>query len=282
MFHIEPLEHRRLLSVAAGETGADVPAPIAPAGALTHHPPQELLNVRLTGSPKAATGVVLTFAGPLDPALAADVRMYRVVGKGKVHEYLSPTGLAERVRGHRFVRLVSATYDEAARTVTLLPARPFNVERYLRGVAVDPRLCSGVAGQEYLWLDDVPNVVLQLRELQTGRSVRYVDGDKSVVRLRLQGPGKLMLLPRRDGSFDRNWQDDPWEVRRVRFGDGMQLWVEGATPDSVLTGTVSAGTRGGDGTTGLAFVINPGGAWIELLDDPAFQVGSVINGPNAA
>ncbi|HZN69844.1 MAG TPA: hypothetical protein VFB66_31510 [Tepidisphaeraceae bacterium] len=253
-----------------------------PAGALTHHPPQQLLNVRLTGAPKAATGMVLTFAGPLDPTLAADVNLFRVVGKGKVHEYLSQYGLAERVRGHRFVRLVSAAYDEATRTVTLLPARPFNVERYLRGVAVDPRLCSGVSGQEFLWLHDVPNVVLQLRELQAGRSTRYVDGDRSVVRLRLSGPGKLVLLPRRDGSFDRNWQDDPWEVRTVRFGDGMQLWVEGATPDSVLTGTVSPGTRGGDGSTSLAFIVNPGGARIELLNDPAFQVGSVLTGTGAA
>ena len=207
--------------------------------------------VRLLGTPGQATGLALTFSEPLDAARAADVSAYQVSGVWRVTPDV----------GIRNLALASAAYDDATRTVTLTPQRvPFDAGRYLRQLRADGATITDASGTpldgngDGVGGDDAFRDFMPVR---TGRVIKYRDADGSRVTLRLAGAGRLRLLRR---------------VDRFPWGDGVQLWVEGATPDSVVSGTVRPRRGGAAATTQLVEIINPGGARLDLLSNPSFQV----------
>jgi hypothetical protein len=64
------------------------------------------------------------------------------------------------------------------------------------------------------------------------------------------------------------------DFKLVHWGEGMQLFVEGATPDSILTGSVRPRRGNGTASTTLVEIVNPGGARLDLLTNPSFHVGA--------
>ena len=261
---IEPLEYRRFHDGAAAE-------PLAEAAAAPDLERPTLDTVRVLGPWQAATGLALTFSEPMDPAAATDVTSYRVWGTVRRRAF---------DRDQRKLPLARADYDDASRTVTLVPAQPtFNVRRFLRNVFVHPSVTDAAGNR--LTGDREPlstdlglldgYVPFVFRAPRVKRSFSYQDANRSQVRLRLRGPGRAMLLLRAQGArLDDEWPQTPVET----WGEGMQLFIDGATPRTVLTGSVVA-PPGGDGTTTLAEIVNPGGAQLPLLSDPAFGIGSV-------
>ena len=182
-------------------------------------------------------------------------------------------------RERRRTALGGAAYDDAAWTVTLLPHEvPFVASRRLRSLTVDATKVRDASGLELdgdgdgVGGDDAYRLFRHIRR----RVVRYADATRSRVTLNLTGPGRLYLTQTMESTRVRIGDDVNASQYRLRFfgqGEGQQLWVEGATAESVLTGTVTAGGRGaGDATTSLIEIINPGGARLDLLADPAFQV----------
>jgi hypothetical protein len=110
------------------------------------------------------------------------------------------------------------------------------------------------------------------------RSISYSDNTRSRVRLRMTGPGSLRMVQAVYTHVPENWgsgwghSDITSGARKFsNFGDAQQLWVEGATLETVVTGTIKPRRRD-DGATTFADVLNPGGARVDLLNDPAFRV----------
>ena len=209
--------------------------------------------VRLVGvTPGQATGIALTFSEPLDPVRAADADAYEVRGTWRLT--LSDFGL-------RRLDIASAAYDDATRTVTLTPERsPFDANRYLRLLVVDADTITDASGTKLDGDGDGrggDDAFRGFARVGKGRTIRYRDDNGSRVTLRLTGLGRLRLLRR---------------LERFPWGEGVQLWLEGATPDSVLTGTVRTRRGGGTATTTLVEILNPGGARLDLLNDPSFHV----------
>ena len=231
--------------------------------------PPTLQMVRVVGPPSQATAVALTFSEPLDPVRAANPEAYRVFGA-----MLGDAGIKERSRK----ALASAKYDDATRTVTLVPEHtPFNSARGLRLLRVDAGSVAsasgepldgdgdGVGGDSAEWL---------FRNEGRRRTIIYSDANRSRVKLRLSGPGRLRLTQHVQGTRLRVTGNTTFTLgfHAFRWGEGLQLWVEGATLQSVLTGTVTTGRHGLDAITSIFEIVNPGGARLDLLADPAFVV----------
>lgn len=214
--------------------------------------PPTLETVRLLGSPGQATAIALTFSEPLDPVRAADVDSYDVRGTWR---------LTLSNFGWRTLDLASAAYDDATRTVTLTPKNvPFDPNRYLRLLVVDADTITDAAGTRLDGDGDGrggDDAFRSFAPIRKGRTIKYRDANGSRVKVRLTGAGRLRLLQR---------------VERYPWGDGVQLWVEGATADSVVTGTVRSRHGGGVATTSLVEIVNPGGARLDLLNNPSFHV----------
>ena len=274
----EELESRRLFSATITPQGT------AP---LPDTTPPTLDAMRVVGPPWAATAIQLRFSEPLDRARAERASAYEVLGD--LHR--KSRGDANITIQRRSLALASATYDDAARTVTLLPLRgAFSAKRFPRFVFADALgddAVTDVAGnplvrgrhQEYADADERHGVaVLKVNPPVRGRSITYHDGNHSMVRLRLSGGGYLVLL-RRDGWADFDPIFDYYadeDDRREPFGEAEQVWLAGkVTARSVLTGRVTLGRRGLDATTTLKTLAGAGPARIELLNDPAFLVGLV-------
>jgi hypothetical protein len=217
------------------------------------------------GPPRQATGVALTFSEPLDAARAADVDAYDV--RGTLRDSFFNLG-------RRRLGLASATYDDATRTVTLSAKNPFDPARYLRVLRVDANAVTDASGTK-LDGDDNGNggddAVWFFRSPGHGRTIKYLDATRSRVTLRLSGPGRLRLFQRLEGSTIQS-DSGLFDFKVVRWGEGLQVWVEGATPESVLTGTVRARRGGGTASTSLVEIVNPGGARLDLLSNPSFHV----------
>jgi hypothetical protein len=230
--------------------------------------PPTLQEVRLVGTPGKATGITLTFSEPLDAASATDVSAYSVRGGWR-------TWLTRKSR--RELRISSATHDGASRTVTLFPEKsPFDPGRFVRVLRVRADVVRDESGTR---LDgdadggEGGDAVWQFRHLTHRRTIAYPDATRSRVILRLSGPGRLRLVQRVVGTETRLAHNNA-SYRAEYWGEGLQLWVDGATAESVLTGSVSVDPRRGpgDATTTLMEIINPGGARLDLLANPAFQV----------
>ena len=266
---VERLEGRRLWNAG----GADVPRAANDLSSdFPGDPPPVLQSVLFIGPPGQATGVALTFSEPLDPSGATNVGAYEVLGAwAKQGKFLvrRPTPLA------------SATYDDATMTVTLVPdVVPFDAQRQVQQLTIRSSTVRGADGvplEHTLFGPD--QVVVPVRHVSR-RAIAYTDANGSRVRLRLQGPGRLRLAQK----LGAVWVDDfgdgwsfSWtqSLKILGRGEGQQLWVEGATADTVLTGTVRRGRgRGSDAATSFAEIINPGGARLDLLNDPAFHANA--------
>ena len=228
--------------------------------------PPSLESVRALGLPGQARGIALTFSEPMDPVRVADVDAYDVRGTWRGGFSFS----------RRRLDLASAAYDDATHTVTLTAENtPFDIGRYLRVLRVDADAVTDASGTKLDGDDDGnggDDAVWFFRAPGRGRRIKYLDATRSRVTLRLTGPGRLRLLQRFEGS---GLQSDGgfFDFKVVRWGEGLQLWVEGATPDSVLTGTVRPHRGNGTATTSLVEIINPDGARLDLLNNPSFHVG---------
>ena len=216
--------------------------------------PPTLETVRLLGpTPGQATGIALTFSEPLDSARATDVASYEVRGAWRA------TPIKDI--GFRTLHIASAAYDDATRTVTLTPDHvPFDANRYVRDLIVNGDRVTDVSGTPLDGDGDGTGGGSAFRSfapVHRGRTIRYRDAGGTRVKVRLVGPGRLRLFR---------------ELERYPRGDGVQLFVDGATPGSVVTGTVRPRRGGGDATTPLVEIINPGGARLDLLGNGSFQV----------
>ena len=216
--------------------------------------PPTLETVRLLGpTPGQAAGIALTFSEPLDPARATDVGAYEVRGAWRV----TPT---EDI-GFRRLQIASAAYDDATRTVTLTPDTvPFDANRYVRDLIVNGGKVTDASGTPLDGDGDGTgggDAFRSFAPVHKGRTIKYRDASGSRVKVRLSGPGRLRLFR---------------ELQRFPWGDGVQLFVDGATPASVVTGTVRPRPGGGGATTPLVEIINPGGARLDLLSNGSFQV----------
>ena len=98
----------------------------------------------------------------------------------------------------------------------------------------------------------------------------FADGTPPTLEsVRLLGtPGQAMAIAL---SFSEPL--DPARAVDFHWGDGSQVWVEGATPDGILTGTVRPRHGTGAATTSLLEIINPGAARLDVLNNPSFHVG---------
>ena len=266
---VELLEGRRLCDAGA----ADVPRAAADlASDVLGAPAPVLRAVRFIGAPAQATGLALTFSAPLDPSGATNVGAYEVLGSWQKQGNLlvrRPTPLA------------SASYDEATTTVTLVPdVVPFDAQRQVQQLTIRPSTVRGANGVPLEFKLFAPDqVVVPVRHVSR-RSIAYTDANGSRVRLRLDGPGRLRLAQKMEAMWVDHYGDG-WSfslttrLKVLRRGEGQQLWLEGATADTVLTGVVRRGRgRGSDAATSFAEIINPDGARLDLLNDLAFHVNA--------
>ena len=161
------------------------------------------------------------------------------------------------------------SYDDAARTVTLMRNHGFLLSHlHTLHVRSGPDGLRDPAGN---FLDGDNDglaggiAVLRMRTTW-GKRVNYFDADGDRVRLRLRGPGRLFVFRQiAHGGEGR------------REGDAVQVWLtETTTPQTVLSGTVTPSGRGGDGRTPIGEILSADAAQIDVLGDPAFQVGAVI------
>jgi hypothetical protein len=237
---IEFLESRRLLAATA------------------------VTGVTLTGTAGQITGIVLTFATPLDAASAQNVNAYSISKKTKGED--SSFGVIDTSTPgqRRRVHFQSAVYDAATQTVTLTPTDPFDLGRRFRRLRVTGDGPNPVRDAGGAPIDGDRNgrpggnVIVHSRVVRSSGFVfREADGDKA--RLRLLGPGKL-----------RVWSDKKRVIAPVVF-------MIGTDPSrSTLTGTVVRNRRHGDGVVTIREISQTSLASVPLLTNPAFHV-DVVN-----
>jgi hypothetical protein len=264
---VEGLERRRLASIVpAGEEAQNVLP--------WHDPDAPILNaVRFVGPPGQATALTLTFSKPLDPVGATDVRGYEVNTAWRNPSPVPPS--------HQ-TPLASASYDDATRTVTLVPQTvPFDAAVAVRLVTVHAWAVRSPGGTQldgdFDLFSDNNDAIVPLRYFSK-RSINYADRNGSRVRLRVSGPGRLRMAQAVETFIPEDWGDG-WGHSDIvvgprkftRTGEAQQLWVDGATADTIVTGIIKPRRRNDNRTT-FAEVLNPGGARLDLLNNPAFRV----------
>src|SRR4051794_5520158 len=111
--------------------------------------PRRLLSapvvaINMTGTAGQITGVILTFAVPLDPTTAQNVKSYSISKKTKGED--SNVGVIDTSSSGdtRRVHFSSATYDATANTVTLTPSDPFDLGRKFRRLFIDGRGANAI------------------------------------------------------------------------------------------------------------------------------------------
>ena len=223
-----------------------------------------VVSVGITGTAGQITGVILTFAVPLDPASAQNVEAYSI-SKRTSGESSSFGGIDTSTGGQtRRVRFQSAVYDPAAQSVTLTPDDPFDLGRRFRLLRVSGQGANAVkdaAGEPIDGNGDGRaggHAVIHSRVLRGPRyQLRERDGD--TLRLRLTGPGVL-----------RVWSDHRKNIAPVVF-------LFGAEPSgSTLSGTIVRNRRNGDGVVTIHQLSGTASASVPVLADPAVRV-NVVN-----
>ena len=220
-----------------------------------------VVALRVTGTEQEVTGVVLTFSDSLDPGTAQNPDAY-FIGRDKIaadHGW-DPLGLGDRPRETDRIKVGSATYDEANRTVTLTPATPFNLFERLRRVRVSGRGDTAVRDVAGVPLDGnrdgTPgdSGVVRMRVTRSERiTYRDVDGDR--VKLKLVGPGKLWgLIPARR------------DLGAIFFLNRSNLLRSG------LLGWVVPNRRTGDGQATIRQLSGTRFASLPLLENPTLRV----------
>lgn len=103
--------------------------------------PPSIVGARLVG-PRDGGGIELTFSEPMDPASVANPANYAVSENSHRPNTLDFASflLSGSVEGHSAkVKITSATYDPAARTVTLASARPLKASAQYSVTSPQPR-----------------------------------------------------------------------------------------------------------------------------------------------
>lgn len=237
--HIETLEPRQLLSSGPLLSGMEV-----------------------TGTVHHATSVVLHFNENLIPATAQDVQAY-VFGRvppsspnngpsiGDILGFLSRP--KQRLIRAGKINFTSATYNDATRTVTLTPLRPFNAQpffRLLRVRGAGAHAVKDLAGNPFSGGADL---VLHWT-LRQGRHLRFTDSNGDTVTLSLKGRGNLYVFLRRSGP--------PLPY----------IFADRTNPASILTASLKPAAHG----NGIADIIEFEGVGshlkTNLLTSPQFQV----------
>ena len=223
-----------------------------------------VVAVTLAGTAGQLTGIVLTFAMPLDPASAQNVNAYSISKRVKGEE--SSVGPVDTGSGGstRSVRFSSAVYDPATQSVTLTPADAFDLGRRFKRLRVLGGGTNAVRDAAGVPIDGNGDgqpgghAIIHSRILRgPGFIFREADGDRA--RLRLAGRGTL-----------RVWSDARRNIAPVVF-------LFGTDPQrSSLTGNVVRNRRGGDGVVTLRQISGTSLAAVPLLNNPAFRV-EVVN-----
>lgn len=221
-----------------------------------------VVAVAMTGSEQEVSGVVLAFNVDLDPATAQDPRAYFLGRnrKGGGDAFWDPLGLNDPKASTDRIKLQSAVYDPASRTVTLTPATPFNVFDKFRRIRVSGRGATAVKDAAGAPLDGNGDgrpgghAVLRTNLTRTTTlTFREDDGDRA--RLRLLGPGKIWAVVSRGRDFPP-----------ILFLNKTSALKTG------LTGNVVRNRRTGDGVVTIRQISGAAFASVPILLDPAFRV----------
>jgi hypothetical protein len=219
-----------------------------------------VVAVAMTGTSGQITGVILTFAVPLDPASAQNVKSYSISRKTKGEDSnIGVIDTSSSGKTHR-VRFESAVYDPASQTVTLTPTEGFDLGRKFRRLRIagaGPNVVLDATGAPIDGNGDGRpggNQIFHSRVTRASNfNFREPDGDKA--RLRLSGPGVL-----------RVWSDH-------HRGAPPVVFLYGTDPArSTLNGSVVRNKHHGDGVVVLRQVSGTSLASVPLLTDPAFRV----------
>jgi hypothetical protein len=256
----------------AGATPLLAAAPAADAGDVAG---PRLLRFRVLGSPYGVTGIRLEFDEPLASGPAQRQENYVLRGDftsrdtGSERSVDSEGNLSVGDRTVDEIGIAGATYDDAARLVTLRRERGFLLS-HLRTLHVrsGPDGLRDPAGNFFDGDDDGQAGGVGVLRFRTtwGRRVTFFDADGDRVRLQLSGPGRLFVFRQISKGGEGR-----------RKGNAVQVWIADSTSmETSLSGTVNPSARGGDGQTSIGEILSVDEAQVKLLSDPRFQVGAVI------
>lgn len=243
--------------------------PLAADAAVTPVTGPQIVRVTLLGHPVNASSVRIQFSEPLNPGRAENKENYRIGGQfferdddGELYTQDDGNFHAYDRRRVFFDRIV---YNDDARTVTLFAEHDFSTYRAFRLLRVRSG-ASGIHGATGAALDgdrdgQAGGLAVHRFRMNLGRQVRYHDLDGDLVKLKITRSGWIAVLEERNAD------------RRVRGGEAVQVWLFGKVqPYSVLKGTVTPTTRGGDGQARIDELVQTGPASLQILDDPHFTI----------
>jgi hypothetical protein len=269
---IEPLEQRRMLS--GGTENTPTASLFSPAAASVTADnadvtPPSVVGVRILGTSRETSAVMVTFSEPLDVARAQQVDNFKISRKQSNDDsgFFSNPFDDGKSEGRQTIKIDTATYDDATRTVTLVPHEAFNGVKRFRRLRIDASAGTGVADVAGNLLDGDENgeagerAFYKLR-FKESRSVSYKEGDGDRVKLQVTGPGTMSVLQRLD-------------AHKHMIGGAAQVILSDDTSSStVLSGKVKAG-HASDGVATIDVVSNAGEATIAIAQDPAFAIGAI-------
>ena len=219
-----------------------------------------VVAINMTGTAGQITGVILTFAVPLDPTTAQNVKAYSISKKTKGED--SNVGVIDTSSDGdtRRVRFSSATYDATAGTVTLTPTDPFDLGRKFRRLFIDGRGANAIKEASGAIIDGDGNGTPGGSQLFHSRVLRanhfvFKEGDGDKGRLSLSGPGSL-----------RVWSD------KKKYASPVVFLVGTRPGQSTFTGTVVPNRKHGNGIVTIRQISGTTQASVPILTDPAFRV----------
>jgi uncharacterized repeat protein (TIGR01451 family) len=180
------------------------------------------VDLSLQGRGATVTAIVLTFSEALDPAKASDPANFSLVGTGR-----------GRAGG---IIPVTPLYDDATRTVTLIPSRPLPGGSFYN-LSINGSAPGGLTDRFGNLLDgdgDGRAGGNQVASFARGTNLSYLDRDGDQVSLRLTGSGLI-------------------EIQRGGNGEAQRVRLLGVRPRSILNGSVRR-SGVGDGSASLGFV----------------------------
>jgi hypothetical protein len=269
---IEPLERRRLFSGGTDDIPAAPllsPAAVSVAADGADVTPPTVIGVRILGTPRETTGVVVTFGESLDAVQAQRVGAYRISREhsGDDSGFFSTPFDDDSTGGQQSIKLDAANYDDATHTVTLVPHETFKGQKRFRRLRINADVGTGVTDVAGNLLDGDEDgqaggrAFYKLR-FNEGRSVSYQEADGDRVKLRVTGPGTVSVLRRLD------------DHKRMIGGAAQAILSDDTSSSTVLSGTVKRG-HGGDGIATIDVISNAGTATIDIAQDPAFAIGTI-------
>ena len=204
-------------------------------------------DIRFVSTQKEIVSIVLEVSEELNRVGVADVHNYVIVMPGKDKKF----GTGDDTR----LLPKSASYDAASLTITLTPANPLKLDQFVQvGVNGFDKLTDLAGNPLDGNRDGVPGGDFSAI-VGRGTKLSYTDGNGDTVSLTLSKGGTMDVLlgPK---------------------GDAQHVRLNGTTPGSALTGTVTKGKKQGDGATHLDLISGAAGVKFNL-PKPAFQIGRV-------